>query len=207
MLVGHIRDAHSHEQVSFICGVKGCPRTFKKPNTFYKHVKEHHKHAYREPGLHESTHAPIENSTTTDDSTNEENEPTAEGTPAPMDVTESSPVPGSSGSKLDTTATAAGFLLKLKCRPGMTQIALTEVVEMNEAIVNTVLDGVASDLHDALELHGIQEHTPLFNSIMSVPKHHSDPLSSLSTPYRQSSAINAKYKVVVSLHCFIIGSY
>ena len=94
---------------------------------------------------------------------------------------------------VDTTTLAAGYLLKLKRRPGMTQNVLTEVVAMND------LGNVSSSLHDVLETHEVNSHSSLATSIESVLKELGDPFAGLHTSYQQSSIIQAKYQVVVSL--------
>lgn len=46
-LVSHVRGIHSGEDdLSFDCGVQGCPMTFTRTNTWYKHVIKHHRNEY-----------------------------------------------------------------------------------------------------------------------------------------------------------------
>ena len=46
-LVVHVRAAHSSVcNLNFVCQVNGCPRIFKKTNTWYKHVRGQHMEEY-----------------------------------------------------------------------------------------------------------------------------------------------------------------
>ena len=209
ILVGHIRAVHSHEpQISFTCGIHGCPVTFQNTNTFYKHVTHHHSTEYNkletESILSDDTR-PSSLSRDGDHTTGTINEDCNESAQSSGDDrgTDSHHLALSSSQHVacvvDTTTLAAGYLLKLKHRPGMTQNALTEVVEMNDAVANSVLGSVSSSLHDVLETHEVDSHSSLATSIESVLKEHGDPLAGLHTSYRQSSVIQAKYQVVVSL--------
>ena len=69
---------------------------------------------------------------------------------------------------------------------------------MSDTVVNSVLDSTASDLGCVLESHGIEAHSSLATSVRSVLEKHRDPLSNLRTTYRQTSAIQSQYQVVVS---------
>ena len=212
ILVGHIRAVHSHEpQLFFTCGIQGCPVTFQNTNTFYKHVTCSHSAEYNKQenkSMHSDDIRPGTSTGDGDQATGTINDDCDENVPSSGDDDTDSHNPPLSSSQhvacvVDTTTIAAGYLLKLKRRPGMTQNALTEVVEMNDAVANSVIGSVSSRLHDVLQTHEVDAHSSLATSIESVLKEHGDPLAGLHTSYRQSSIIQAKYHVVVSLVAMI----
>ena len=196
--VGHIRASHSHAPgLSFTCGVEGCPETFHNTNTFYKHVTSKHSSVYKLGKEKEGTNTHSEQSGE-ENSTESNTECNAEGsTQASCNVDmhdgDDLVVPQEN----DAANVATGYLLRLKSRPGITQSSLVEVVAMNDAVVNSVLDHTSSDLCCVLESHGIEEHSSLAISVQSVLEKHKDPLSNLRTTYRQSSAIQSQYQAAV----------
>lgn len=57
-LVSHVRAAHSVEHLNLVCRVDGCPRMFRRTNTWYKHVIKRHREEYdrnHDPDTHVSS--------------------------------------------------------------------------------------------------------------------------------------------------------
>ena len=81
---------------------------------------------------------------------------------------------------------AAGFLLHFKGKAGMTQTVLTELVEMNQAVVGSVLTNLSSELSDVLARNDVDLASPLATRILEAVERQNDQLDGLQTTYRIS---------------------
>ena len=208
ILISHIRSAHSHESgLCFSCGVNNCPKTFRNTNTYYKHVRRAHHEKYtadtsatKKQLLCGSTSTEVPH--TVDDSNSTEDisvESVADHEDDGDILTETTSVAHfESGS--DTVKIASGHILKLRCKTGVTQSLLPCVVEMNEAVVDSVLTNISTELSAKLQTHGIQPEDMIATEIKEVINSHRNPLQSLHSVYRQTSIINTHYHNIVSSH-------
>ena len=98
----------------------------------------------------------------------------------------------------DTVKIASGHILKLRCKAGVPQSLLPNVVEMNEAVVDSVLTNVSSKLMGKLMAHGILPDDPIATEVREVIDSHRDPLQSLHSVHCQTSMINTHYTIVVT---------
>ncbi len=200
LVVGHIRASHSHEHgLLFVCGISGCPISFKNTNTFYKHVRDTHRDRYESllkvqdvQQLEQPIGSRNASAELVVNSSMETSEATDSVSPTDLDtctVQLATPSP---------KEVAAGYLLKLRCKPGITQSTLTEVVHMNQAVLRSALVTVSDQLSDALLSSGIQLDSPLAGSIAGVLDSQSDALAGLDTPYHINSLLQSTHPIVVS---------
>ena len=102
--------------------------------------------------------------------------------------------------KVDVEDVACGCLLKLKCKPGVTESLLNEITESIETVVNGVLLNLKEDITALFENSERNYNTADTAAVISLIDNASDPLASLSTIYRLKSVTQAKYPTVVSNH-------
>ena len=206
ILVIHIRSAHSHEPgLCFPCGVDMCPRTFKNTNTYYKHVRNDHRDKYAAGSSVGNKSLLSANIYTPNSVNSDSNKSSGSDT-----VTVTSDLVENSDDNVisiehddvtsDTTKVASGHLIQLKCKAGVTQSILPSIVEMNEAVVDSVLDNVSSKVAERLQANGIGPEERLATDLQEIIESHRNPLRSLRTVYCQNSVIEAHYPMVVSIH-------
>ena len=169
-LISHIRSAHSHEAgLSFSYGIDCCPKTFRNTNTYYKHVRSVHRCRYSEDSTLMVKKSLLAKNTTTEDESHEE-ETGEEGDPD-IDCypgnTESEIQENNAAMKtdVDTVKVASGHLIRLKCKAGVTQALLPSIVEMNEAVVDSVLSNITSKVSGKLQANGIDSDSNLAREI------------------------------------------
>ena len=68
----------------------------------------------------------------------------------------------------NTSKVASGHLIKLKCKAGVTQSLLPSTVEMNEAVVDSVLTNISCKLSEWLQANGIGPEQPLATEISEI---------------------------------------
>jgi len=99
----------------------------------------------------------------------------------------------------DPVAVAAGFLLHFKGKSGITQTVLTELIQMNQAVVGSVLANLSSELTNVLESNEVDLKSPLATRILEAVERQNDQLDGLQTTYRQNLYLQTQYPTVVSL--------
>lgn len=201
-LVSHVRASYSHVAgPSFQCGIKKCEQTFH--NT--KHVRKSHADEYS--AINESRNmpqvlmpvakAPIHTVDEEDrmELTFTSMEPIAAHIACHED--REKPTSAASSNKVDVEDVAYGRLLKLRCRPGVTESLINEVRES----IKTVVKWVFLNLEDMTALFENSERnysTAHTAAVISLIDDASDPLaSSLNTTYRLKSVTQAKYSTVI----------
>lgn len=217
-LVSHIRASHSHVAgPSFQCGIKKCEQTFHNTTTFYKHVRKCHADEYS--ALNESRNMPQALIPAAEAPTH-----TVDGED-PMELTLTSmepiaahmachndrekPTSAAITNKVDVEDVACGCLLKLRCRPGVTESLLNEVRESIDTVVNGVLLNLKEDVTVLFENSERNYSTADTAAVISLIDDASDPLASLNTTYRLKSVTQAKYSTVVSnyVHIYTCNYY
>ena len=206
-LVSHIRASHSHVAgPSFQCGIKKCEQIFHNTTTFYKHVRKSHADEYS--AINESRNVPqalIPVAEAPIHTVDEED---------PMELTftgmepiaahmachddREKPTSAASTNKVDIEDVACGCLLKLRCRPGVTELLLNEIRESIETEVNGVLLNLKEDMTALFENSERNYSTADSAAVTSLIDDASDPLASLNTTYRLKSVTQAKYSTVVT---------
>ena len=68
----------------------------------------------------------------------------------------------------DVTKVASGHLIQLKCKAGVTQSILPSIVEMNEAVVDSVLDNISCKVSERLQANGVGPEEPLATDIKEI---------------------------------------
>ncbi len=174
--------------------------------TFYKHVRKVHANEYSALHKDESTPFTPEPSSNTMDGeepmefTITSTEPITVNTAAHVpyhDREEFTPV---ATNKVDIEDVACGCLLKLRCKPGVTESLLNEVTESIETVVNGVLLNLKTDVTELLKNSETKYNTADTAAVISLIDDASDPLASLSTTYHLKSITQTKYPAIVSNH-------
>ena len=202
ILISHIRSVHSHEPgLCFSCGVDMCPKTFKNTNTYYKHVRKDHCDKYAADSSVANKYLLSANTQTPTSVNTDSNESVT--VPVTSDLVNdqcNSDDIGLEHSNVasDATKVASGHLIQLKCKAGVTQSILPSIVEMNEAVVDSVLDNVSCKVAERLQANGIGPEEPLATDIREIIE--SSQSSSFTSHYCQNSMIQAHYPMVVSMH-------
>ena len=187
-LVGHVRAAHTANcNLNFVCQVKveGCPRIFKKANTWYKHVLAEHKDEYFKKEVSISP-APkladqeMEDLTMFLDDGGEGSSTSVE----PPDVSNDSCSPN-----FVTQDMAAGMLLKLKEKHKLSQAAIDEVIDVVGVITEDVITKTLSAVKQSAESHGVDVTTPFFRNLPNITDSLSNPLTILGTAYRHAADV------------------
>ena len=96
--------------------------------------------------------------------------------------------------KVDIEDVACGCLLKLRCKPGVTESLLNEITE---SVMNGVLLNLKADIAEHFERSKSDYNTTDTTAVISPVDNASDPLASLSTTYRLKSITPVKYPTVV----------
>ena len=94
---------------------------------------------------------------------------------------------------------ACGCLLRLRCKPGVTESLLNEVTESIETVVNGVLLNLKADVTELLKNSETNYNTADTAAVISLIDDASDLLASLSTTYRLKSITQTKYPAVVTV--------
>ncbi len=100
--------------------------------------------------------------------------------------------------KVDIEDVACGCLLKLKCKPGVTESLLNEITQSIETVVNGVLFNLKTDVTELFNKSEANYNPADTAAVISLIDDASDPLASLSTTYRLKSVTQTKYPAVVS---------
>lgn len=108
---------------------------------------------------------------------------------------------------IDIVKVASGHLISLKCKAGVTQSLLPSIVEMNEAVIDSVVTNISSKVMERLQANGVQAECELAKEVKDAIESHRNPLRSLRTVYCQNSLIQAHYPMIVSLHAISIVYY
>ena len=191
-LVVHVRAAHSSDyNLNFVCQVKGCPRIFKKTNTWYKHVRSQHMEEYftREVLIAENPQSDDEEmeNFTGDDGGEEPDPPTNPS------------CPNSCTSNIISPDAAAGMLLKLKEKYKLSHAAVDEVIQVFGIMTDHVVTKTLSAVEQSAEAHGMDLTSPFFENLPKIAEDVSNPFSALETAYRQQTYVSKNFPYVVSL--------
>lgn len=216
-LVSHVRAVHSAEKhLNLVCKVDDCTRVFKNTNTWYRHlIKNHHK-AYMSNDREDDRSCNPEDDllSSQDDSSSDqedgtddmngvsENEhtdlsaevselPQGEGVPS-LAIGPLHQVPGSI-----TKEVAAGTLIKLKVKHLLTNSAINDVVELVGVVCDSVITNTLSALSLEVEACGMDTTSTFFQRLPEILEHHSNPLATIGTTYRQQSFISKNLPYVV----------
>ena len=195
-LVGHVRAAHTANcNLNFVCQVEGCPRIFKKTNTWYKHVRAEHKDEYFRkevlisPAPQVDDHK-LEDLTMFLDDCGEGPSTSID----PPDIVNNSCSPN-----IVTQDMAAGMLLKLKEKHKLSQAAIDEVIDVVGVTTDDIITKTLSAVEQSAESHGMDVTTPFFRNLPNITDNLSNPLSMLGTAYRQQMYVSQNLPYVVSL--------
>ncbi len=213
-LVSHVRAAHSADvNLTYVCQVQGCLRTFKKTNTWYKHVLQVHQVEYYRKGSVESCNeeASIDEQLETDAfdliSEVQENESVG-GSEFPGECSASSQVSSSLESSVCPIPREeyiiAGKLLKMRVKHHLSHAAIDEVVELVELVYNQVSVEVLSSIHRCAKENGMDTASAFFQELPKIFEGLTSPLAFVSTIYKQQSFIDKNLPYVVSRKFYII---
>ena len=190
-----------------------CPRTYKNTNTYYRHVRRDHSDKYAADSsvankylLSANTQMPNSMDKDSNESPDSATVPVTTSDLVDNQCTQSddNTIGMEHNITSDVTKVASGHLIQLKCKAVVTQSILPSIVEMNEAVVDSVLDNISCKVSERLQANGIGPEEPLATDIKEIIESHRNPLRSLHTIYCQNSMMQAHYPMVVSIHIIII---
>lgn len=229
-LVSHVRASHSSEE--YICGVHGCPRSFRKTNTWYKHIIDSH---YAEYQMYQeassdhsdqeassdhsdqeasSDHSDHSNSDRSDHSEDQGDSGDSEGQgnweDGHMDdlETESSAQVSSSPSVFISEDEIAGKYLMIKEHHRLSQAAVDDIVQLVKTVHNDVCTRALYAVRHCGEDFGMDMSSIFFQELSEIFQQLKSPIASIETAYKQQSYItnNLPYYVVCTcmyvLHAF-----
>ena len=210
-LVSHVRGAHSSEAVlNFICGVQGCSRTFKKTNTWYKHVVKHHRSEYMSSGSSSS------------DSDSEEGctHDIEDGDVQPFSEDENMDPPSTAGALEDDDSlhthhyvsffnkdVIAGKLFKIREHHMVSYAAVGEVVDLVQIACDNILSEALSAIWQSGEASGMDMSSDFFQNLPKTFENLNHPLASIETAYKQYSYIAKNLPYVVSKDSYILSVF
>lgn len=182
-LVSHVRASHSSDSnLGYICGIQGCPRSFKRTNTWYKHVVECHEEDYQNK-----------------DPVNESEEDMLEEQDVPP-VNNDEEYQDEANLVIPSEDDIAGKLLMLKEHHGLSQAAVESVVELVEMVSNYTSTRALATCGEELDM---DTSSPFFQQLSELFEEFDSPLASIETAFRQQSYIcaNLPYVVCVLSRC------
>ena len=194
-LVSHVRAVHSVEMnLTLVCQVNGCPRMFRKTNTWYKHVVQSHHEEYSKKNPSEFHHEGddmIDEDVIDEEDLIDEHDGHTESSPEEVQP---------EGSMVQLSEEViAGKLLKIREKHLVSYSAISEVVEL----VNSVCDSMATKCLTAIwqlgEDSGMDTSSAFFQELPQVFEQLSSPLSSVGTAYKQQSFVARNLPYVVRL--------
>lgn len=186
-----------------------CPKTFKNTNTYYKHIRKDHGNKYAADSSVAnkyllSVNTPTSTSSTVNIDSNGCSDSITDFVSNSDDNAADdiglNPEPDNVTVVSDATKVASGHLIQLKCKAGVTQSILPSIVEMNEAVVDSVLNNISLKVAERLQANGIGPEDLLTTDIQEIIESNRNPLHSLHTIYCQNSMIQAHYPMVVSIY-------
>lgn len=200
-LVSHVRAAHSVEvSLNFVCQINGCPRMFKRTNTWYKHVIQSHREEYTKNVCYEDLNDDLQCS----DQDHIES-PRDEAGPEGSDTDLPSPSTSHVCSTLMSEEMIAGKLLRIREKHLVSHAVIDEVVELVEGVCLDISTKALSKIRKLGEESGIDTSLPFFLELPEIFEKFSSPLASIRTAYKQQSFIakNLPYVVSTSISSFI----
>lgn len=174
-LVSHVRAAHSSE-VNYICGVRGCLRTFRRTSTWYKHIQDSHYEDYQ------NTNPEVLSNTPEGD--NHE----VDAVQVPMDTFDSfsEEVPTSySGGDPPSEKAMAAKLIRIKEYHNLSQVAVDDIVDLVQTVCDDSSMKAMSAIRHCGEHLGMDISSTFFQEISEIFQNLNYPLSSVETAYKQ----------------------
>ena len=185
-----------------------CPKTFKNTNTYYKHIRKDHSDKYADSSVANKYLLTANTPTATSSTVNTDSSGCSDSIADFVSNSDDNdiglnPEPDNVTVVSDATKVASGHLIQLKCKAGVTQSILPSIVEMNEAVVDSVLNNVSLKIAERFQASKIGPEDPLATDIQEIIESNRNPLRSLHTIYCQNSTIQAHYPMVVSTFIII----
>lgn len=174
-LVSHVRAAHSSGvNINYVCGVEGCPRIFKRPITWYKHIISTHSEEYHKVGNISSGSSSEEENALDDDGALDDG-PLDDDSfidHDQMDYTDQSQA-------VSEPSMVVGKLIKMKEYHRLSHAAVDDMLEFVDSVCNDVLTK-APTIHcfgEGLDM----DLTSLYQELPEIFESLTSPLASLKT--------------------------
>ncbi|XP_028415149.1 uncharacterized protein LOC114538196 [Dendronephthya gigantea] len=212
-LMGHYFAVHSNEPNFLVkCGVDNCPAIFRRYHSFYKHVSNNHRQVYdsNTEGVGQATipiiqinpfaindeedvdeHGPGNSNISSSESESE----SASGSDWELISDNSDPNENpTENQSFDFHRNEALFVLKVKERNSITQVALDNIIDCTSNIVNSALNVAKRNIISALESGDYDGdiRKTVTKSFEDFPQ----PFSSMRTSYLQTSYIKKNFNYV-----------
>ena len=201
-LVGHVRAAHSADvNLSYVCQVQGCLRTFKKTNTWYKHVLQvHHEKYYsrdcnEESGSCEYLEADISDLSEVQGDESLSDSELRGACTANLQVSSSSP---ESSVSLLQEDVIAGKLLSIREKHHLSHAAIDEVVELIVIVCNQMSTEALSLIQQSAIEAEMDTTSHFFQELPNIFESLSSPLAFVNATYKQQSFVDKNLPYVVS---------
>ena len=202
-LVSHVRAAHSVEdELQLVWQVDGCPRTFCKTSTWYRHILNVHRDGcYDKPSaLTDAQHAILESDYHDESDIELEVDTPVTLTPVP----DSTMVLFDSVPTLLTQDTAAGHLLKLKEKHRLTYAAVDEVVQLIQVISDHIIMESLTAVQKSAESHCLDMNSDFIHSLPPALRSTKNPFYLVGTTYKQQAYVAKNFPYVVSAYTMCI---
>ncbi|XP_028417997.1 uncharacterized protein LOC114542721 [Dendronephthya gigantea] len=150
-LLNHYNKVHGNEpNFQVVCGIENCPATFTKYNSLYKHITRSHKEVY-DGNIEDNADAEFNNEDNIDDidhhfTVESDESSSAEELELEMNIDENQNV-----DNIDITKSAASFLLKVKERNKIPQVAMESIMDSTRTLVKQVVDSVKAEVLNVLD--------------------------------------------------------
>ena len=147
-----------------------CPKTYKNTNTYYRHVRRDHSDKYAADSSVANKYLLSANTQMPNSMDKDSNEsPDSATVPVTTsDQSDDNTIGMEHNITSDVTKVASGHLIQLKCKAGVTQSILPSIVEMNEAVVDSVLDNISCKVSERLQANGVGPVEPLATDIKEI---------------------------------------
>ena len=183
----HVKLLHSHQPgFNITCGINGCIRSFKNFRTFQDHVSAFH----RGPGIEDGDNRVVDNGEDGDGEVDRDCEDS---------VFQSSPEPQSVTAQLQRSS--ALFLLGLKEKHKLTQVALQGLIEGTTALVQCRQDILRSQLLSILSSEDLPASvTTRITECLSDDGIFGRPFLGLETQHQQVNYYKTNLRLIVSFN-------
>ena len=167
-----------------ICGLSGCPRTFRTFEVYRNHVYDHHTDS-ENILIHE----------------NEENveESAPMDAEEPMDADDTQPL---HGNEIPRMKSAAIWILKVQETLGLTQSTMSKIIKDVTGFFQDLLVDLFSDITSVLANAGIANNIPGLAELFNTRSKYANPFAGLGSPYSQLKFYKEAFNFVVSMSGF-----
>ena len=191
-LVSHVRAAHSSEaSLNYVCQVQGCPRIFKRPSTWYKHVINVHSEKYWGGSISGDFFEEMNAEEMNAEENSDDNFDQMDDSEYEQFQQEECPVLESAEEII------VGKLVKLKQHHRLSNVAVENVVELVDSVCSELSTKAVSVIRSCGENLGMDLSSQFFERLPGIFESLTSPLASVETSYKQQLYIANNLPYVV----------